>query len=210
MRIGVIGAGNVGGTLGTRWAASGHEVLFGVRDAADPKVCELVARSSAPTRAASVAEVAAFGDVVVLAIPWGSAESALRAAGDLRGKTVLDCTNPLTGDASGLAVGLTTSGAEQIARWARPANVVKVFNTTGFDNMVDPRYAEGAAIMLYCGDDADSKAIAAQLAGGLGFDPVDAGPLTQARLLEPLALLWISLAYRQGLGRNIAFRLMRR
>jgi len=210
MRIGVIGAGNVGGALGCRWARSGHEVVFGVRDAAALEVRELVARIGPPTRAGTVAEAAAFGPVVVLAVPWNAAENVLRTAGDLAGKTLLDCTNPLTADSSALAVGHTTSGAEQIARWAPQAQVVKIFNTTGFDNMLEPGYAEGAATMFCCGDDAEPKAVATRLAAELGFDPVDAGPLSQARLLEPLGLLWISLAYRQRLGRNIAFRLVRR
>jgi len=210
MRIGILGAGSVGGTLGRRWAHGGHEVLFGVRDAADPKVRDLVALSGAAARAGSVTEAASFGAVVVLATPWDAVESVLRSAGDLSGKTLLDCTNPLKEDLSGLAVGNTTSGAEQVARWAPQAHVVKVFNTTGFDNMVDPRYPEGAATMLFCGDDAGAKATAAQLATDLGFEPIDVGPLARARLLEPYALLWILLAYQQRLGRNFAFRLMRR
>src|SRR5262249_29771021 len=122
----------------------------------------------------------------------------------------LDCTNPLAADLSGLTVGLTTSGGEQVASWARGARVVKVFNTTGFGNMANPTYREGAVTMLYCGDDPEAKAAAHALARDLGFDPIDAGPLMQARLLEPFALLWISLALRQRLGVDFAFRLIRR
>ena len=88
--------------------------------------------------------------------------------------------------------------------------MVKVFNTTGANNMESPDYNGVAATMFYCGDDADAKATAARLASDLGFDPVDAGSLEQARLLEPLALLWIRLAYAQGMGRDIAFKLMKR
>lgn len=210
MRIGVIGSGNVGGTLGRRWAERGHEVMFGVRNAGDARIRDLVQRSGPSACAGSVADAATFGTVVVLATPWDAAENALRAAGPLRDPTLLDCTNPLAPDMSRLVVGLTTSGAEQVARWAPGARVVKIFNTTGFDNMANPRYPEGAATMLYCGDDAAAKTTAAQLAAELGFDPVDAGPLAQARLLEPYALLWISLAIHQQLGRDFAFRLMRR
>jgi predicted dinucleotide-binding enzyme len=210
MRIGVIGAGSVGGTLGRRWAERGHEVLFGVRDATDEKVRRLLSASGGRARAGSVEQAGAFGEVVVLTTPWSAAESALRAAGDLRGKTLLDCTNPLKSDLSGLTIGHTTSGGEQVAAWARGAKIVKIFNTTGFDNMADPEYKEGPATMLYCGDDSSAKTTAATLAADLGFDPVDAGPLVQARLLEPYALLWITLAYKQGLGRSFAFRLVRR
>jgi len=210
MRIGVIGAGSVGGTLGRRWAERGHEVLFGVRDATEGKVRELLSASGGRARAGSVVQAAAFGEVVVLATPWAAAESALCAAGDLRGKTLLDCTNPLKPDLTGLTIGHTISGGEQVAAWAPGAHVVKIFNTTGFDNMADPKYKEGAATMPYCGDDPSAKTIAANLAADLGFGPLDAGPLAQARLLEPYALLWITLAYKQGLGRNFAFRLVRR
>jgi len=87
---------------------------------------------------------------------------------------------------------------------------VKIFNTTGFNNMADPKYGAEAATMFYAGDDAEAKAIAAKLAGEIGFDPVDAGPLINARLLELLAMLWIYLAFVQKQGREIAFKLLRR
>jgi hypothetical protein len=87
--------------------------------------------------------------------------------------------------------------------------VVKVFNTTGANNMANPRYGDGGATMFYAGDDAGAKQIASTLAAALGFEPVDAGPLVRARELEHLAMLWISLAFG-GMGREIAFRLVKR
>ncbi len=213
MRIAVIGAGNVGGALGRGWARAGHEVVFGVRDASDPKVKELTAAGEAgggKIVVAGVGEAAAASEVVVLAVPWAAAEAAVAEAGDLRGRVVLDCTNPLTKDLSGLAVAAGTSAGEQVAGWAAGARVVKIFNTTGANNMESPRYGDTAATMLYCGDDAPAKEVAARLAADLGFDPVDAGPLVRARLLEPLALLWVTLAFAQGQGRDIAWKLMRR
>jgi 8-hydroxy-5-deazaflavin:NADPH oxidoreductase len=203
MRIGIIGAGNVGGTLGRRWAGAGHEVVFGTRHPG---------RVGTPpgTRAARVREAAEHGEVVVLATPWDGVREALAAAGDLAGKVLLDCTNPLAADLSGLAIGHTTSAGEQVAALSPGARVVKVFNSTGAGNMADPLYGEQAATMLYCGDDGEAKGIAARLTAELGFEPVDAGPLRNARLLEPLAMLWISLAYVQGLGPGIAFKLLRR
>ena len=206
MRISIIGAGNVGGTLGAGWLRAGHEVMFCVRDQSDPKLQQLL-KSGA--KAGSVQQAATFGEVIALATPWDAAQDALKSAGDLTGKVVLDCTNPLKPDLSGLVLGLTTSAAEEVARQAKGAHVVKIFNTTGSGNMANPRYPEGPATMFYCGDDAGAKASARQLAADLGFDPVDAGPLSEARQLEPLCVLWIHLATR-GLGVNIAFRLMRR
>src|SRR6202035_184278 len=210
MKIGVLGAGNVGGTLGRGWAKAGHEVKFGVRDPGEAKVRQLVADAGGGASAGTVAEAAAFGEVVALTVPWEAAEDALRRAGDLAGKTLCDCTNPVLPNLAGLALGHDTSAGERVAGWARGAGVVKVFNSTGFNNMADPRYGDTAATMFYCGDDEPAKAQAARLAADLGFEAVGVGPLAQARLLEPLALLWITLAHRQGLGRDIAWKLLRR
>lgn len=195
MHIAIIGAGNVGKTLGQGWSNKGHEVKYGSRN---PEGEEL-----------SLSAAAAFGEVILLSVPWPGAHEALRNCGDLTGKVLLDCTNPLTADLN-LDIGQTTSGGEMVATWASGARVVKIFNTTGYANMANPTYPEGPVTMIYAGDDADAKRIAAQLATDLGFEPVDAGPLIKARLLEPLAALWIHLAVFQGLGPNFAFRLMRR
>src|SRR5262249_12713706 len=118
MKIAVIGAGSVGGTLGAGWVNRGHEVIFGVRDAADAKLKELLARAGGKARAAGVKDAAAAAEVIALTVPWPAAQDALRSAGDLRGKILLDCMNPLKPDLSGLTVGSTGSAAEQVATWA--------------------------------------------------------------------------------------------
>jgi len=214
MEIGVIGAGNVGGTLGRRWAQAGHAVVFGVRDPNDEKIRTLLASASANARAGRVAEATAASAVVVLTVPWEAAHDAIRSAGDLTGKVLVDATNPVAmgpeGLQRGLLVGHTMSAAEHVATWARGARVVKAFNTTGFGNMDDPRYGSQAATMFLCGYDMEAKAIVTRLGEDLGFEMLDAGPLTIARLLEPLAMLWIHLAVFQGLGPEIAFTLQRR
>ena len=210
MKIAVIGSGNVGGTLGKGWAKKGHEIIFGVRDANDAKLKELLAASGGKARAASVKESAEAADVVTLTVPWNAAQDALKNAGDLRGKILLDCTNPLKPDLSGLVLGGNTSAGEQVAAWAAGARVVKIFNTTGAPNMANPVYPNGPTMMLYCGDDAAAKSTAARLATELGFDVHDLGPLSEARLLENLALIWIHLAVVQKQGTNFAFRLVRR
>src|SRR5262245_10280016 len=210
MRIGVIGAGNVGGTLGRAWVQKGHDVMFGVPNPTAPKVLELVKATGRKARAGGVGEAAAHGEVVVFATPWAATQDAVRQAGDLSGKIILDCTNPLKEDLSGLTVGHTTSGAEQVAAWASSRRVVKIFNTTGSENMARPSFGGAAITMFFAGDDAEAKRVAAQLAREIGFDPVDAGPLASARLLEPLGLLWIHLALKQGYGTGIAYKLIRR
>jgi NADPH-dependent F420 reductase len=208
MKIAIIGTGSVGSALGRGFARAGHEVVFGVRDTGKPEVQKLVSETGA--RAASVAAAASDAEVVVLAMPWGAAQDVIRSAEGLSGKIVFDCINPLKPDLSGLDTGGAHSAAEQVSAWAPGARVVKVFNSTGAGNMADPQYGNDHAAMLYCGDDKGAKEVAAQLAKDLGFDPVDAGPLSAANLLEHFAMLWIHLAYGAGMGRNIAFKLMRR
>jgi predicted dinucleotide-binding enzyme len=142
-----------------------------------------------------------------LATPWAATLDAVRAAGDLAGKVVVDCTNPVgPGLRHGLASG---SAAEAIAAQVPAATVVKAFNTAGFEVYADPRFGAETATLFLCGDDAAAKETVAGLARELGMAPVDCGPLAQSRRLEELALLWISLA-AQGQGRAHAFRLMRR
>jgi NADPH-dependent F420 reductase len=210
MDIAIIGAGNVGGTLGRAWAGKGERIIFGVRDPNDATVRSLVGSSGHGARATIVRDAVAASDIVVLAVPWEAVDSVLASAGDVRGKLLIDATNPLKRDLSGLAVGHTTSGAEEIARNAHGANVVKAFNTIGFMHMADPKFGAERASMFLCGDDAAAKKTVAELAAALGFEAVDAGPLRQARLLEPLAMLWISMALVYGAGPNIAFRLLRK
>jgi 8-hydroxy-5-deazaflavin:NADPH oxidoreductase len=201
MRIAIIGAGNVGTALGKQFVKTGHEVVYGVKDPASPKYQKL--------KPQTVKDAVSFADVVVLATPWPAAEAAIRSAGSLSGKIVVDCINPLKPDLSGLALGHTDSAAEQIARWAPGAKVVKAFNQTGADNMANPSYGSQKPVMFVAADDAGAKQTVMQLVSGVGFDAVDTGPLANARLLEPLAMLWIYLAFH-GLGRNFAFALLKR
>jgi predicted dinucleotide-binding enzyme len=209
VNIGIIGSGNVGGTLGMAWAGRGHQILFSY--SRDPKKLEALAASAGQSaRAGSPAEAAQFGEVVVLAPPWPVVDDALQAAGSLAGKVVIDCTNPLKRDLSGLEIGHSTSAAEEIARRVSGARVVKAFNSIGAANMANPVFGSQRATMFFCGDDAAAKTIVARLVEEIGFEPVDAGALAIARLLEPLAMLWIHLAYARGMGPDFAFKLIRR
>lgn len=210
MKIAILGAGGVGGTLGRSWAAKGYEVFFGVPNPKSDKVQELLKTVGPKGRAGTVSEAAAFGEVVVLATPWTATEEAIKAAGNLTGKVVVDCTNPLKPDFTGLALGYTTSGAEQVAAWVTGTSVFKSFHQTGTEIMANPSFNAGRAVMFVCGDNEDQKPIVLKLVADIGFDAVDAGKLSVARLLEPYAMLWIHLANTQKLGRNFAFALMRR
>jgi hypothetical protein len=210
MKIGIIGSGNVGGTLGLRWARNGHAVVFGSRRPASDEMKELVGRAGATARAATPAEAVQASDVLLLATPWEATRGIVEGLGDLRGKVLIDAVNPLLPNLAGLEAGTTTSAGEQVAQWARGARVVKAFNTVGANIMANPDFAGERPALFFCGDDADAKGIVKQLAEELGFGALDAGPLNRARLLEPFAMLWITLAYPQGFGREIAFKLLRR
>lgn len=210
MKIGILGAGNVGGTLGRGWANKGHEIVFGVPRPNEAKMVDLLKSIGRSARAGSVAEAAKGSDVLVLATPWPATQSAIQAAGNLTGKIIIDCTNPLKPDLSGLTLGHTTSAAEQVAEWATGAKIYKAFNQTGYNNMANPMFGSQRAVMFVCGDDETHKPEVMQLVSDIGFEAIDAGKLAIARLLEPFGMLWIHLALQQGQGRDFAFGLLRR
>jgi predicted dinucleotide-binding enzyme len=210
MKIAVIGIGNVGGTLGPAWAKAGHQVIFGVRDPGSAKVKTLLEKTGHGARAAAVAVAAAAADIIVFATPWSATQAAIKAAGNLAGKLVVDCTNPIAPDLKGLSIGTTTSAGEQVARWAESAKVVKAFNTTGSGNMAATQYGSQAVTMFICGDDPAAREVVAELAKDVGFDPCITGPLYHARYFEPLAMLWVDMAYLQGRGPQFAYKILSR
>ena len=209
MRIAIIGMGSVGATLGRRWAKLEHTVTFGAKDPEALKAKALIAEIGHRASLASVPEASSDADVVVLATPWTANADAIASAGDLSGKIVIDVTNPLKSDLSGLAVPPDTSGAEMVAKLAPRARVYKALNQTGYENMADPVFPSGRAVMFVAGNDAAGKSVVLKLVGELGFEAVDAGDLSAARLLEGLAMLWIHLMVRRKLGRKFAFALLR-
>lgn len=202
MKIAMIGAGSVGSTLGSAWRRLGHDVIYGVPQPDAGKYGSLHAPVTTNRRAAQEA------DVVVLCTPWQTTRQAVADCGDLSGKVLVDCTNPLTPDAASLAVGHTTSGAELVAGWAPGARVCKAMNQIGAPMMDKPKLPQ-LPVMFVCGDDAAAKDVVRGLVAELGFEVVDAGDLSLARLLEPYALIWIHLALRRGFGTGFGFGLLR-
>jgi len=209
MRIAILGSGNMGGTLGQLFAGAGHAVTFSY--SRDPAKLERFARASGPrARAATPAEAVRDADAVLLAVLWQQMPHVLRLAGSLRGKVLIDCSNPLTRSDDALAVGHRASGAELVARRARGALVVKAFNTTPVELLrAGVRVLREQPAVPYCGNDARAKRVAARLIRQLGFEPVNCGSLVSARYLEPLAMLVGELAYNQGRRPEVGLRFLR-
>lgn len=209
MTIGIIGAGNIGGTLGRIWAAKGHTLLYGVRNALAPNIQSILTELGAQATALSVKEAVLRSEIVVLATPWEAVGEVAFQLLDLPGTVLIDCTNPIRPNPEWpLAQG--TSAAEEIAKRLPQFRVVKAFNTIGSASLGDAAFGTVHADAFVCGDDAEAKRTVIALAKECGLDPVDVGGLRNAELLESLAKLWITLAYQQGIGPNIAFKLLQK
>jgi len=210
MRIAILGAGNVGGALGKAWARVGHSIAYGVPQPSTKHAATAAAAGNASVT--MVADAVRGADAIVLAVPFGAVASALRDCGDLSGRIVMDATNPLRRGAGGieLSVGFTSSGAEQIAAMVPGAAVFKTLNQVGFEVMADSSGYAARPVIFVAGDDDARKPVVLQLVDDLGFNAIDAGPLVQARLLEPFAMLWIHMALNRGAGRDNAFAYMAR
>jgi|HubBroStandDraft_6_1064221.scaffolds.fasta_scaffold34227_2 predicted dinucleotide-binding enzyme len=206
MHIAVIGSGHIGGGLGRAWASKGHAVSFAARDPRDPDLKILLDETGA--KAATIADAVHGAEVVVLAMPYPALDDVLAAAGELAGKIVIDCTNAVVPGMK-LKYGFTTSSAEELQKRIPKARVVKSFNAQGAENLVDPVYGGVAASNFFCGDDAAARAVVKQLVADVGFDAIDVGVLENARLLEPLMLLWMAASRSLG-TRDVAFKLLRR
>ena len=203
-RIAIIGTGDVAAALGPEFAALGHTIVYGSRDPARDDVRDLVARTGNGASAATQSEAAAGADIVVLAVPGGVAEQVTRELGDLSGKIILDPTNRVGRDADGLAVHDVPgkgSNAELIQAAAPNARVVKAFNTLNWRQMVDPETAGGPITITLAGDDAQAKAVVAELVTGMGLEVADFGPLRYAHVLEEMLIVWAN-ARGQGAAFN--------
>jgi predicted dinucleotide-binding enzyme len=190
-KVGIIGNGNVGSALARGLQRAGHDVRTTGREPA------------------ALRDVAAWAEIVVLAVPFGALDEVARQVADaVKGKTVIDVTNALDAKMN-LAVGFTTSGAEQLQGKLAGARVVKAFNTVFAQHMDTGRLGDAPLTAFVAADDADAKKVTLDLARDIGFDAIDGGPLANARLLEPLASLNIQLGYVLGLGTQIGFKLLR-
>jgi predicted dinucleotide-binding enzyme len=203
MTLAIIGAGHVGQALAQTLLAKRYRVRFGVPD--PTKHADLPSRYKGEVTVGTVSEAIEGVEMAILAVPYGAALQVAKDVADWGHRILIDATNPIAPGMAGLLVGTTTSGAQEIARLAHRARVVKAFNTTGFDNMVKPSYPGGALFLPVAGDDAEARRKVIALATLIGFDAVDLGDLSAARYLEPWAMVWIEMAMRLGHGRNFGF-----
>lgn len=204
MKIGIMGAGNMGGAFARRLAMADHEVAIAARELDEAQ--RIATEVGHRVRAVPREELAEGTDALILATPYGASVNALRAVRHTDGKTVIDISNPYTEDRSGLVVGHSTSAAEEIQHAVPGARIVKAFNTVFSAVLGAELGGESKVQVFYAGDDAGAKDTVRRLAESIGFEPVDSGPLTNARYLEPLGMLNIWLGYMGGRGTNIAPR----
>jgi predicted dinucleotide-binding enzyme len=205
MKIAIIGTGNVGGALATQWAYKGHEIFLGVRNTAQFKGMELL--NNPNTEAMSIPDAVQKADVILLAVPATTVVEVVQRLGDTTGKIIIDSMNIFMGRGP---QGFSTT-AEAILANTSTRDVVKCFNTTGYNNMQNPVYGDSAIDMFVAGDSEKGKAIAIQLAKDAGFgECYDIGGNDKFQLMEQFAWFWINLAMFRGQGREIGFKLMRR
>ena len=208
MRIGILGSGLMGGKLGTIFARAGHDVVFSYsRD--HNKLERLAKNSGGSARAGTPREAAQNADVLLLAVHWSRVDDVLKAAGDVSGKVIITCSLPMDANDTGLVIGHTSSGAEELAKKARGSMVVSAFGTVPSEVLFavfESRKKRSLPNVAYCGDDRDAKKIAASLICDAGFEPIDCGPLSSARFLEPFTMIIGKLAYEGDNGPALAYR----
>jgi len=204
MNIAIIGAGNMGSAFAHRLSVSGHQVSIASKNQERAK--EVAGKVGFGVRALPLANVAQNADVIIAATPYDQQVDGLRSAGQVSGKTVIDISNPLKPDMSGLALGHSTSAAEEIAKSLPGAKVVKAFNTI-FAQILNEGADMGTsrkATVFYAGDDDGAKKTIRALIESMGFEATDAGPLSNARYLEPMGMLNIWFGYVAKRGTTIA------
>ena len=191
MKVAIIGKGHVGSAI-AKGLSGKHVVRFSHRDPKEP-----------------VSEAAKWGEIIVIAVPYEAVvETAEEIGSAADGKTVLDVTNVIGPDGS-LAVGFSTSGAEELQKRLSKSFVVKAFNTVFAVNQSTGKVGGEQLTLFVAGDQQKAKQVVMRLGREIGFDPVDAGPLKNARYLEPMAMLIMDLAFDLGMGTSIGYKLVK-
>jgi len=211
MRIGILGSGLMGGKLGAIFARAGHDVVFSYARS-ERKLKRLAREAGRGARAGTPGDAARGADAMLLAVHWSRVDDVLEQAGDLSGKTIVTCSLPMNEKDTDLVIAHTSSGAEELARKLPQSDVVSAFGTVPSEVLFavfDARRRAKRPSLVYCGDAARAKKVAAALIRDAGFEPVDAGPLRIARYTEPFTLLVAQLAYESDEGPELAYRFER-
>jgi predicted dinucleotide-binding enzyme len=208
MSIAIIGMGRFGRAFGKALNQHDINVQFGVSDLMKYKdsLLEFGKKASLTT----VSDAIAAAEIVVLAVPYHAACQIAASIPDWNNRILIDVTTPLLPDVSGLEIGYTTSGAEQIASKAHNAIVIKAFNTIGAETIEKSSDIKKNVFLPICGDDISAKNKVMALANKIGFNAVDTGALNTARFIEPIAMMWIQLAVNQGWGKSFEFGLLKK
>jgi predicted dinucleotide-binding enzyme len=216
MKIGIIGSGDVGQRLADGFIGLGHTVKIGSRDPSQKKVTEWMDKhDKGVASSGTFAEAASFGELNVLATSWAGTADAIRMVDpqNFAGKVVIDVINPLDfseGMPPRLAIGHTDSAGEIVQRMLPSSKVVKALNIVGNPHMIHPDFPGGPPTMFICGNDDEAKKVVINnILTKFGWETIDIGGIEAARLLEPLAFLWITYYFRTGTG-NHAFKLLRK
>lgn len=210
LKLAIIGSGNIGRSIGSWAAAAGYDVAFSARR--DEHAKAAAGEAGKNSVAGSASEVIQDADMVLLAVPYSAVKDVIAETGSqLSNKVLIDATNPLKPDYSGLSIGFTTSAAEEIQKLVPGSLVVKAFNTVFADvfKSQNPVIKGNIISVFIAGDDSEAKNKVSELVRKMGFDAVDTGPLKSARNLEPLALLNVGLGYGQGYGTMVGFSFLR-
>ena len=192
MKVAIIGKGNVGTAIGKDLVSKGYEVKFGHRDLKEP-----------------VFEAAKWGDLIILAVPYGAVKDAVKELDSAaNGKILIDVTNAIASNGD-LEIGFNTSAAEELQKELPKVKVVKAFNTVFAANQETGKVGKEQLTFFVASDDSEAKKQVMKLGKDIGFDPIDAGPLKSARYLEPMAMLIINLGYGLRMGTNIGYKLVK-
>lgn len=214
LKVGILGTGIVGQTLGTGFLQAGHDVKLGTREPFGDKAMHWVKANGPRASSGTFAETAQWGDLIVLATLGSAAESVVHLAGpaSFAGKVVMDTTNPLVfepGKPPTLSIGFSDSCGEMIQRLMPEASVVKAFNTVGAQQMIHPQFQGGPPDMFICGEDLEAKRLIEGICKEFGWNSIDMGGIEACRYLEPLAMVWIRYALKgEGWSPNHAFKLL--
>lgn len=204
MKITILGTGRIGGTLGKKWAAAGHELIFGTREPGSDRIRILLSDCGAHSRAERAGEACALGDVILFATPWSTVEvMAGENAAELDGKILIDATNRFFSDGP-------INNLAALSAAAPTATIFRAFNTLGWEVFADPDFEGLLADMVFCGPDGDSRAIVERLISEVGVRPIWLGGNDRIETVDHLGQLWVTLVFRHGWPRETMVKLVSR